>query len=177
MVQVNRTVFAFVLTAFIGVTLLTSVTRVDAQESRERERSAERRAKMQQFEHLSAAHKHLKYGGGNEELSNMVGKHAREMANSLDIDYDQVLRRFREQDDGLKRETLRFSNDRNDEERYEKIRYRDNELRDADAQAQNGFQNEVRGTLRELLRGFQNLREDVEKLKKAGSGQGGNGDL
>lgn len=168
MVRVNRTVSVCVIVSFIGAMLVTSVTRVYAQESRWRKRNEERRAKLEQFEHLSAAHKHLKYGGGNEELANLVGEHARKIAASLDIDYDEVLLRFRKQGDSRERVFFEDPNSVRGVETALKAFDASGDLRTA--YTETFRERDVVGdTLKELVEEFHSLREDVEKLKKARS--------
>ncbi len=169
MIQVNRAVGAIVLAAFIGVTTVTSVTRIEAKESpasdqdrpiRDRkfedlriaDRDSEARqdrehmALHRQLDHLTAAYRHLK-AAGLEELAQKIGQRAEAVGKKVEQGHphpgqsDRARRRYR---NPLSDSPKRTENLYDDDRKMEK---------------------EVLTSLRHIHLELRDLRRDVDKLQ------------
>jgi beta-lactamase regulating signal transducer with metallopeptidase domain len=171
MTKVNRAVIVTVLAAFVTITAIASVTRIDAKESPasddqvqltndrriedrrsedqeiETRREQEHLALHRQFDHLTTAYRHLK-AAGLEELAQEIGQRAEAVGKRVEQDHPHPGQSARAR--------RRYRNPFSDApERFEK--------RSSDDGA---FKNDVRASLRQLHLELRDLRRDVDKIQE-----------
>ena len=175
MTQVNRTVVVTVLAVFAGVTAVTSTTRIDAQESAESvrdqpindrnvkelqfkdkeakpRREPEHMALHRQFDHLVAAHRHMK-AAGLEDLAQEIGQRAEAVFKRVKQGHPHAGQ--------TERASNRYHNPLNLNDTSDRI-----EKRGAEEKAIKKYMNDVRESLRHLHRELRELRRDVDKLRE-----------
>lgn len=175
MIQVNKSVFTLVLAVFVGLTVLVSATRIEAQESREqmdrkraqqemrelefeRERfaraegvEAERAHQHQRLEHMMVALEHLRHAGMDE------------LANVVEQRMDKLQADIRSHERSARRE----GEPRDDDRRVEHQRRREMELRDRTEHRERAVRDEIEQREQDLQREIQQreraVRDEIQQ--------------